>query len=297
MTKHPLNFGEEAARATWPADFAGDKDALNIFIDLGAVDAKNKPRAVKAWIQALPQLHGVRRLNFWSRVSQPMFEAICQMPQLEVLIIKWSAIVDLTPLTQLRELRHFQLGNSSKIISLEPLARLHDLQTLYFGGLPKCSDFSPLAELHALRELHITGDQSAQRIDDLTPLAQLHALKDLSLRHCKLPSLRPLAALTSLRELGLFGNNPLDEIAWLSVQLPNTECMQFQPYLAYDWAGMCTRCYHAQLVDLVGKGARQGLCPSCDAAVIAPHAQAFADAQQLARDELAGKGSAQTAQA
>ena len=295
MTQHPLNFDGEAARATWPADFAGDKDALHIEIDLGAVDAKNKPRAVKAWIQALPQLHGVRRLDFSSRVSQPVFEAICQMPQLEVLIIKWSAIVDLTPLTQLRELRHFQLGNSSKITSLAPLARLPDLQTLYLRGLPKCSDFSPLAELRALRKLRITSIHSAQAVDDLTPLTQLRALDELHLGHCKLPSLRPLAALSSLRELHLFGNDPLDEIAWLSVKLPNTQCTQFQPYLAYDWAGPCTRCGHAQLVDLVGKGARQGLCPSCDAAVIAQHAQAFADAQQLARDELAGNGSAQAA--
>ena len=296
MTKHPLNFGEEAARATWPADFAGDKDALHINIDLGAVDAKNKPRAVKAWIQALPQLHGVRRLDFSSRVSQPVFEAICQMPQLEVLIIKWSAIVDLRPLTQLRELRHFQLGNSSKITSLAPLTRMHDLQSLHFGGLPKCSDFSPLAELRALRELRITSIHSAQAVDDLAPLTQLRALDELHLGHCKLPSLRPLATLTSLRELHLFGNDPLDDIAWLSVKLPNTQCRQFQPFLAYDWAGPCTRCGHAQLVDLVGKGARQGLCPSCDAAVIAQHAQAFANAQQLARDELAGKGSVQAAQ-
>ena len=76
-------FPHDAPRVIWPSD--APNCGLEVAIDLGVVDAREKPKVVKAWIKALPNMP-LRCLNFSSRVSQPLFEAMCQMPGLAQLV-------------------------------------------------------------------------------------------------------------------------------------------------------------------------------------------------------------------
>jgi len=67
-------------------------------------DASKQRRLIHAWCDLLPTLTHVTELEFLSRVNQPLFEAACQMAQLNSLRIKWSGIKRLDSIANLTSL-------------------------------------------------------------------------------------------------------------------------------------------------------------------------------------------------
>jgi internalin A len=116
-------------------------------------------------------------------------------------------ITDITPLTQLKDLRHLNLSgyrhsfSTNQITDLTPLAELTGLVTLSLAenGI---SDISPLAGLTNLEMLILTKN----RITDITPLAGLTNLKVLQLWGNEIVEVAPLTGLTNLTELLLCYN-------------------------------------------------------------------------------------------
>jgi hypothetical protein len=117
---------------------------------------------------------------------------------------------------------------------------------------------------------------SRQAIGSLQPFASMTWLSSLVIDTSSVSSLRPLARLAGLRELGLGGKLPFEEYAWLSAQLPNTDCRWFSPYheLAGTGLGACKRCQRDSMVMVTGKG-KPVLCRHCDAAKLAEHVARF----------------------
>jgi hypothetical protein len=280
---YPFHVNQWPRMVKAPEDIDAVGEALSISWDLGDITEADKKRITKGWVQRLPTLHGLRRLRIWNHVTQPVFDAACQLTQLEVLQIKWSNVQDLGAIAGLKHLRALSIGSSTRVQSIEPLAQLSALELLEIENFKALTDFSPLTRLKALRSLSVTGSMwSRQAIESLEPFAQMTGLDELYLDTSSVRSLRPLAALKGLKELGVGGRLPMEEYAWLSARLPHTQCRWFQPYFELAGTGYteCKRCGRDSMVMLTGKG-KPTLCKHCDEIKVSKHVEQYERARQF----------------
>jgi len=168
---------------------------------LDNVSYYRQTKIVDEWCAKLPNLEEVKYLGFVSRVNQKMFDAACNVPNLEGLFIKWSGIKNIDSLRIPKKLRHLWLGSSSQLESIDVLGELTSLVTLELQQLNKISDFNVLSKLTNLEGLGIDGSMwTTQKIDTLKPLANLRKLKYLTLISTQLKdkSFDPILNLTEL---------------------------------------------------------------------------------------------------
>jgi hypothetical protein len=176
-------------------------DKLCLFITQTSLNANNQKLLIENWCDKLPKLYDLKFLWFSSRVNQKMFDATCDIPNLEGLWIKWSGIKNIDKITKLEKLRHLHIGSSSQIESIESLKELKILETLELEQLNKISDFSIISELTQLQGLGIDGSiWTAQKIDSLKPLENLKNLKFLTVTNSKIQdkSFDPILGLDNL---------------------------------------------------------------------------------------------------
>ena len=181
---------------------------------LDRVSYYRQTKIVEQWCAELPNLNEVKYLWFFSRVTQKMFDAACNMPNLEGLYIKWSGIKNIDAFHIPKKLRHLWLGSSSQVESIDVLGELDSLITLELQQLNKISDFSALSKLTRLEGLGIDGSiWTAQKIDTLKPLANLRDLKYLTLINTRIKdkSFDPLLNLTELIRFDSSWNYPESE--------------------------------------------------------------------------------------
>lgn len=260
-------------------------DALRLDWDLGRVPEDEKKKVISAWVKTLPSLSKLKRLCVWSHVTQPLFDAICEVPSLEALQLKWSTVRHLDAIRGLRALRLLSIGSSTRVESIMPLAGLPSLELLEIENFKLIMDFSPLLSIRSLRDLSVTGSMwSKQSVASLQPFAQMTWLKSLCVDTSNLTSIRELATLTNLESLGVGGRLPYTEYAWLAAKLPNTECQWFQPYLDLSDSGWspCKTCGKKSMVMVTGKG-KPTLCRHCDEAKLAKHVSLFEQARAAAQ--------------
>lgn len=181
------------------------------------VDLMLKQSQVQNCALAQKRLLSVTRLNLSGPVSDP--RPLLTLPQLQRLSLKDHALEDLTPLTQLKNLRVLDLsGRSTMDHGLLPsgpaeLGKAHPPKSEKLAQLPawipqdfmrprpsnRLSDLRPLAYMPQLQELYLGGNAIA----DIRPLAYLPNLRILSLHSTPLRNLETLATLPQLEDLDL----------------------------------------------------------------------------------------------
>lgn len=257
-------------------------DRVSISCTQTDLPAAAQRKLVDSWCEALPTLRNVRFLWFHSKVLPQMFEAVCRMPSLEGLFVKWSSVVNLQSLPRLPHLKYLYLGSSPGVLSTEPFREMEQLVWLELENLKQISDFSPLAQLSNLKGLGVTGSLwSRQAIDTLSPISRIQSLTWLAVDKASDESLACLANLRSLRWLGLPNRYPMEQFAALAAKLPNTDCTWFRPYSPLQGM-LCKKCGQATLVMLTGKG-KPTLCTACDAAKLRSHVNDFEKCLQASK--------------
>ena len=200
------------------AEEYGGGARLNIACTQTGLPARQQQRIVAEWCQVLPSLNGVRMLWLSSRVPQSLFEAACQVPQLEGLYVKWSGIDDLSALRHAQRLRYFHLGQSAKVDSIAPLADMSQLRWLGLELLSRVRDIEAVGELLGLEGLSLEGSMGTTwRVWTLSPVGRLHSLRWLSIANLRSGdgTLAPLFSLTGLETFihaTWWNQSELDEI-------------------------------------------------------------------------------------
>jgi Leucine-rich repeat (LRR) protein len=121
-------------------------------------------------------------------------------------VTETQALLDLSPLAALPNLRRLKVWPSRVLGDLSPLARLDHLEDLEVGG-PDVVDLRPLEGLSRLRRLRA----AFPLVRDVGPLAALRGLEDLSLAGCdRVEDAAPLASLVALRKLDLSDTRVVD---------------------------------------------------------------------------------------
>ncbi len=185
-----------------PDEYSG-QERLHV-IGTPSTSSKDTIKLRKCWIDALPRLTNVRVLWVEYKVSQPLFEAICEMHNLEALWIKWSGIKSLQSLLKLKNLESLHIGSSTQLESITPIANLKQLKWLELENIKKIQDISPLGECVQFLGLGIDGSiWTTQRVVSLGPLSRLTELKYLSIVNLRSVdrSLKPLYGLHKLERL------------------------------------------------------------------------------------------------
>lgn len=287
ITDYPFHVNRWPKTIIHPDQYDGS-ESLSLSWDLGRVGETEKKKVIKAWTAKLPTLQHLKQLKLWTHVTQPLFDAACELTGLEVLQIKWSNVQDLDAIAKLHNLRALAIGSSTRVKSIEPLAMLVSLELLEIENFKSITDFSPLTKLTGLDDLAVSGSMwSRQAIASLEPFAAMTWLSSLAIDTSSVTSLRPLGKLTALRHLSVGGRLPFEEYAWLSAKLPNTECNWFAPFydLADSGYAACKSCRQNSMVMLTGKG-KPILCQHCDAEKVRTHVELFNAARANAQNEV-----------
>lgn len=191
----------------WPPDSITNieeykpSEKLNLVITQLSIKSSEQKKLVEAWCEKLPHLTEVKYLWFHSRVTQEMFDAACQMPNLEWLYVKWSGIKNIDALRQCKKLKHLHIGSSPGIESIEVLGEMKNLVTLCLENIKKTKDFSILSNLENLEGLDVIGSiWTTQKIDSLKFVEKLKNLKYLRVFSARVSdkSFDPLLKLPSL---------------------------------------------------------------------------------------------------
>ena len=196
---------------------------LNLNITQLNLKAGDQNKLLKLWFNELPKLTTVKYLWFCSRVNQEMFEAACEMKNLEGLYIKWSGIKQLDSLAKLKNLRHLHIGSSAQVESIQVFNDINWLTTLNLEQLNKVTDFNDISGMTNLKGLGVDGSiWTAQKIDTLRPIGHLRQLKYLTLTNTRTKdkSSDPILNLKELIRFNSSWNYPKTEFEKLK-SLPN----------------------------------------------------------------------------
>lgn len=219
-------------------------------------------------------------------LTQPLFEAICRMPALQGLYIKWGKLTDATALQQLRQLRFLHIGSAPRLQPLDVLAKLPELQWLELENVQAATDTAFLLPLKGLRGLSLQGPLNGGKplaLKSLQALTALQQLEWLDLGNLTLAdqSLTVIAELPTLRHLHLCNRFAMEQLAALAGKRPDLDCPRLQPHSdPVEWT-LCRYCGQPRMVMLTGKG-KPWLCLDCDSQRLHQHCQQFAKLAQQA---------------
>jgi len=112
-------------------------------------------------------------------VDQPFLEEVGALSCLERLELEWPMVAsDLSPLLGLERLTFLSIDSPRKITDFEPLLRLKSLRTLIITNPKNMTDLEWLAAAHHLEVIGIEGGiWSPYKIPSLKPLAGLQSLR------------------------------------------------------------------------------------------------------------------------
>lgn len=180
---------------------------LNLNITQLSIGTTEQKRLVKLWCNELPKLHSVKYLWFCSRVNQEMFEAACDIENLEGLYIKWSGIKRIDSLAKLKNLKHLHLGSSGQVENIKVFRDIDWLTTLNLEQLNKISEFDDIVGMTNLKGLRVDGSiWIAQKINTLQPFGQLTGLNYLTLTNTRAKD-KSFDPILNLRELVRFNSS------------------------------------------------------------------------------------------
>ncbi|MBX3240807.1 MAG: hypothetical protein KIT80_23050 [Chitinophagaceae bacterium] len=171
---------------TQPADYNNERN-LSLWITQLNVTSKEQNRIINEWIVLLPKLNQLRYLWFQSKVSQKIFDAVCENKNIEGLYIKWSGIKNIGRITNLTNLKYLRIGSSTQIENLTALENLKSLEVLEVENTKLIADYDFLENLPNLKALGLTGSMwTTLKINGLAPISQLKNLLWLDLGNTKI---------------------------------------------------------------------------------------------------------------
>jgi len=189
-------------------------------------------------------------------------------------------------------LKFISIDDCDKLLSINDVSNLKNLMIFESKENMNLTDYSPLINSQTLVSLKITGTTSGSilKMKKLDWLPSLSNLRHLFLRDISTPKseISQISKLKKLEELVVPVKSKLEQIAYLSGSLPNTECYYFSPFhIEINKAEnrlICDSCNESK-IRLVGKGKNRVICKKCDIEIFENHMQIFNKWKQKGFDE------------
>lgn len=209
-------------------DYNGS-DVLNVACTQTGLSASKQRRLVEGWVNELPNVPATT-IVFSTKVSQNLFDAACQAPELEALNIKWSSAKSLRSIQAAEKLKAFFLGSSPGIADLRPLASLSNLKYLFVENVLDPVDLEFLRDLGELSEFGLSANRGRKmKVLTLEPIASAAQLEMIWLVSLKIMEggLKPLHSLQHLTSLRSTFKQDSKEFMELCRAVPSLQ--YFQP--------------------------------------------------------------------
>ena len=193
---------------------------------------KEKKRVLAEWCQFLTENpYAFTSLCFGTRMSQELFNAVCEQKNLKKLYIKWGVYPDISAITKFKNLEYLHIGSGAGVLRIEPLSELKKLVALSVQNFQKINDYYALTAHDDLELLSIEGDVWSPRyihIDSLDFLKEMKQLRSFSLIAARVKSKDyiPVLELENVEYLSL---EPRKEVKTVYDQLVRL------PRLKYGW--------------------------------------------------------------
>ena len=225
--------------------------------DLGALRKLTKLTLRKSWLgrqterarQAMnTALSHLRRLTTLdisgNHLKNDTLRSLSGLTALTHLSIGGNNVSDLSPLSELTELRHLDAsfsGYQDRVTDVSALSGLTKLKVLGLAG-QLIVDLSPLSGLTALTALYLQGQRdpgtvgaNARSLEDLSPLAGLTSLQTLDVSGNRtLTDLSPLSGLSKLKTLNL-DRTKIADLASLT-ELRELRTLDLGTIIVPDWS-------------------------------------------------------------
>ena len=261
---------------TWDWRFGGDKstktikyvseydgsEKLNLACTQLDLPAKRKKEVIQEWCEFLPTLKNLKRLCFFSKVNQDIFDAACQIENLDSLFIKWSDIENFENIERLTKLRRLYISTSTHFENLGFIKSIKSIEWLELHELKNLTELDGIEFAENLKGFIISGGMfGKQKLKNFEPLSNLLDLEYLGLSSTYIQSenLSPLCLLKKLKYLDLPIYYPMLEYAKIFKHLPNCDHgIQAFRETSFD----CKNC-GSKTVTPMKKGGRE-FCPKCN---------------------------------
>ncbi len=261
---------------TWDWRFGGDKstetiqfvseydgsEKLNLACTQLDLPTRRKKEVIQEWCEFLPTLKDLKRLCFFSKVNQDLFEAACQIENLDSMFIKWSSVENFQNIERLSNLRRLYISASTNFDSLSFIKSIPNLEWLELHELKNLKELDGIEFAKGLKGFIISGGMfGKQKLKDFEPLSKLSDLEYLGLSSTYVQSenLSPLCQLNKLKYLDLPTYYPMIEYAKIYKNLPNCD----HGIKSYRETGLkCKNCGSNTIIPMK-KGGRE-FCPKCN---------------------------------
>jgi Leucine-rich repeat (LRR) protein len=208
----------------FPNQYKGEERIMLDCTQLRAAKTyKEEKKLIDEWCDFFPSMKNLKYLYFESRLTQNLFNSICDMDFLEGLYFKWSNITDISRISDLSNLKHLHIGSSPKIADISALSKMNSLLTLEIENIKVLNNISFICDLTYLEGLGINGSLwTTQTIASLNPIQKLKHLKFITLYGTKVldGSLKPLATLKSLERIWIAPFYKKEEYDYIINNLP-----------------------------------------------------------------------------
>ncbi|WP_298501929.1 hypothetical protein [uncultured Maribacter sp.] len=200
------------------SEYKGEEEIVLACTQQSKLSANEQKKSVQKWCDLfLTEQTGIKKIWITTRISQKIFDAVCNQKSLDGLWIKWGGYKDLSCIENLNKLEHLHLGGGGQIESLKPLENLKMLKTFESKGLYKITNYDFLKNFEKLEDLSLWGDPfSAMKkinIDSLKFLNSLTEIIRLDLCMTKIgdKDYKPILNLPKLKHLTLPRDKDLEE--------------------------------------------------------------------------------------
>ncbi|ESU25235.1 hypothetical protein FLJC2902T_31770 [Flavobacterium limnosediminis JC2902] len=199
------------------------------------LNSKDKLEIQRKWINIFPNLYEVKRLKITFGINQELFDSVCEIPNLEELIIDSSKIKDLSQLTKLKNLKRLEIDSFTQLKDISILEKINLLQ-LRIENCFKIDNYDIIGKISSLIGVALHGycfGPKNLKIESLKIFVNLKKLKHLDLSSTSLidkDSINCLLDLENLERFDFTGNVKHEIVEKIKRNHPNLKAGFF-----VDW--------------------------------------------------------------
>ncbi len=191
---------------------------LDYWIEEHRKKERDKKRILNEWCEFLKQNPtAFTKLHFGTRMTQELFDAVCNQKQLKRLEIKWGAYKNLSSVENLTTIELLHIGSGANVESIKPLSNLKSILALSVENFQKITNYDDLSQLTTLESLSIEGDGMGPqyiKIDNLDFVSRLPQLRFFRLLTERLQTkdYTPILELKNVEHLSLSSNREVSKL-------------------------------------------------------------------------------------
>jgi|GEM_PF-2022263 len=170
------------------------------------LNTKGRSEIEKKWIAILPQLAAVKRIKISCGMGQELFDAVCQIPNLQELLVESSKVSDLSKLARAKNLKRLEIDSFSQLRDIDVLEKIN-LHHLRIENCFNIQSYAPIGKIKSLVGLALNGNRWTPknlRLESMVLFTQLKNLRHLDLAVVALRDKNSISAILQMEKLERF---------------------------------------------------------------------------------------------